>query len=67
MKNGMEDIVRRISIHDMAQWAPSLNDVILFFEDSHNKQQVGLVCLVNKLDDIACSNQCKQRFQSERY
>jgi hypothetical protein len=32
--------------HDMAWWAPSLEDVILFFEDPQKKQLVGLVCSV---------------------
>jgi hypothetical protein len=41
--------------HDMAWWAPSLNDVILFLEDPHKKQVVGLVCMVKRLDDVIAS------------
>jgi hypothetical protein len=38
----MEDIVRRMPIHAMAQWALLPNEVILFLEDPR-KKQVGLV------------------------
>jgi hypothetical protein len=42
VKNRIKDIVRRMPIHAMAQWALLSNEVILFLEDPR-KKQVGLV------------------------
>jgi hypothetical protein len=50
VKNGMKNLVKRKPIHGMAHWVPSLDKVIMFFENLSKKQQVGLVCLMNKLD-----------------
>ncbi len=51
VKNGMEDIVRRMPIHAMVQWASSPNEVIMFIEDPCKKQKVGLMFPLNKLND----------------
>jgi hypothetical protein len=32
VKNGTKNMIRRMPIHDMARWAPSPNNVILFLE-----------------------------------
>lgn len=50
-------------IHDMAQWAPKSNNVILFLEDPYRKQLVGLVCLVKKLDDALVPTSVEKGFE----
>jgi hypothetical protein len=50
-------------IHDMAWWAPSPNNVILFLEDPCKKQLIGLVCSVKKLDDALAPTGVKRGFK----
>lgn len=49
-KNGIENMVQWMPFHNMAQWAPLSDDVILFLKDPDKKQLIGLVCPVKKLD-----------------
>jgi len=47
-------------IHDMAWWAPSPEDVILFFEDP--TQEISWTCVfVKRIKRCTCLNQCKER------
>ncbi len=50
IKNGTKNLVRRMPIHGMAHWVPSVDKVLVFFENLR-KKQVGFVCSMNKLDD----------------
>jgi hypothetical protein len=63
VKIGIEDKIRQMPIHDMARWAPSLNNVILFYEDPSKKQLVGLVCLGKKLDDALILTNIRKGFE----
>jgi hypothetical protein len=59
-------IQHQMLFHDMAWWAPSLEDVILFFEDPRKKQLVGLVCSVKELDDALTSTNTKKGLRSTK-
>jgi hypothetical protein len=50
-------------IHDMAWWAPSPKDMILFFEDQRKKQLVGLVCSIKELHDALAPTNAKKGFE----
>ncbi len=43
--------MRKMPIHGMVHWAPLFDKMILFSEDLRKKEQVGLVCPMNKIDD----------------
>jgi hypothetical protein len=53
----------QILIHDVAWWAPYLEDVILFFEDPCKKQLVGLLCSIKELDNALTSTNAKKGFE----
>lgn len=53
-------------IHDIAWWAPSPEDVILFIEDQCTKQLVGFVCLVKELDDALAPTNAKKGFEVDK-
>jgi hypothetical protein len=50
-------------IHDMAWWAPLQDDVITFLEDLCNKQLIGLLCLVNKLNEMLAPTSVDKGFK----
>jgi hypothetical protein len=62
VKNGMKVTMRKMPIHGMVSWAPSLNEMILFFEDLCKKKKVGLVCPMNKIDDSFTPTSANKRF-----
>jgi hypothetical protein len=51
VKIGTKDTMRKMPIHGMVHWAPLFDKMILFSEDLRKKEQVGLVCPMNKIDD----------------
>jgi hypothetical protein len=67
VKTGIKDTIRQMPIHDMAWWAPSLDNVILCFEGPLKKQLVGLVCLGKKTGCRTRFNQCREKVRGEGY
>jgi hypothetical protein len=65
-KNGIENMVPWMPFHNMAWWALSSDDRILFLKDPHKKQLVGLVCSVKKLDDALAPTNAKKRFEVKK-
>jgi hypothetical protein len=65
VKIGIEDTIRQMPIHDMARWAPSLDNVILFYEDPSKKQLVGLMCLGKKLDVALILTNIRKGFEAK--
>jgi len=54
IKNGNQDLVKKMPIHDMKVWAHDLDMVILMFEDQSKKQLASFVCLVNQMSSPRC-------------
>jgi hypothetical protein len=52
--------------HNMAQWAPLSDDVILFLKDPHKKQLIGLVCPVKKLDFALALTSVEKGFEVKK-
>lgn len=54
--------MKKMPIHVLAHQAPLLKKIIIFFEDLQ-KKQVGLICLVNKLNNELVPTSVKKGFK----
>jgi hypothetical protein len=51
IKNEKEKSVKKMPIHTLEVWAHELTMVVFMFEDPCKKQVVGLICLIEKINN----------------
>ncbi len=51
IKNGNQDLMQKMPIYDLKVWVHDLNVIVIMWKDARKKQFVGLVCLIDQIND----------------
>lgn len=62
MKNDNEDSIKKMPIHALKVWVHKLTTVVFMFENPRRKHVVGLVCLIDKINDGFSLTRVKKGF-----
>ncbi len=62
IKNGNQDLMKKMPVHDMKVWAHDLDMIVLMLEDPRNKQLASLVYSINRINDELAPTLVKKGF-----
>lgn len=62
IKNGNQDSMKKMPVHDMKVWVHDLDMIVLMLEDPRKKQLASLVYSINRIDDELAPTLVKRGF-----